>query len=78
MMDLQDHLKGAALGEALVVSPSLSSVRTACTLKGGVPEHRDSGLLLALQPSPSGLDHGIVTWHTSDGRDLLEGRDPRT
>ena len=36
-------------------------------VKGGVPEHRDSGLLLALQPSPSGLVHGIVTWHTSDG-----------
>ena len=24
-------------------------------------------LLLALQPSPPGLDHGIATWHTSDG-----------
>src|SRR3954469_17748518 len=36
-------------------------------VKGGVPEHRDSGLLLALQPSPSGFVHGIATWHTSDG-----------
>ena len=33
----------------------------------GTPEHRDSGLLLALQPSPSGHVHGIATWHTSDG-----------
>ena len=24
-------------------------------------------LLLALQPSPLGLDHGIATWHTSGG-----------
>ena len=36
-------------------------------IKGGVPEHHDSGLLLALQPSPSGLVHDIATWHTSDG-----------
>src|SRR3954468_24996066 len=36
---------------------------TTCTLKGGVPEHCDSGLLLALQPSPSGLVHGIATKH---------------
>ena len=36
-------------------------------VKGGVPEHHDSGLLLALQPSPCGFVHGIVTWQTSDG-----------
>ena len=35
-------------------------------VKGGVPEHRDSGLLPALRPSPSGLVHGIATWHASD------------
>ena len=46
-------------------------------VKGGVPEHRDSGLLLALQPSPSGYVHGITTWLTSDGWDKLEGQDPR-
>ena len=36
-------------------------------VKGRVPEHRDSGLLPALRPSPSGLVHGIATWHASDG-----------
>ena len=36
-------------------------------VKGGVPEHRDSGLLPALQPSPSGFAHGITPRQTSDG-----------
>ena len=67
MMGLQDFLKELASGEALAVSPSLSSTRTACTLKGGYLSIATHGLLLALQPSPSGLVHGIATWHTSDG-----------
>ena len=40
----------------------------ACALRGGVPEHRDSGLLPALQPSPSGFAHGIAPRQTSGAR----------
>ena len=39
----------------------------ACALKGGLLSIATQELLLALQPSPPGLDHGIVTWHTSGG-----------
>ena len=66
MMDLQDLLK--ELRQARPLRCLLRSLRANhLHVKGGVPEHRDSGLLLALQPSPSGLDHDIATWHTSDG-----------
>ena len=44
----------------------VSTSNPACALKGG-PEHCDLGLLPALQPSPSGLVHGIATWHASHG-----------
>ena len=47
-------------------SPS-SLMRFACALKGGLLSIATRELLLALQPSPPGLDHGIATWHTSDG-----------
>ena len=36
-------------------------------VKGGLLSIATQELLLALQPSPPGLDHGIATWHTSDG-----------
>lgn len=36
-------------------------------IKGGYLSIATHGLLLALQPSPSSLVHGIATWHTSDG-----------
>ena len=39
----------------------------ACALKGGLLSIATQELLLALQPSPPGLDHGIATWHTSGG-----------
>ena len=39
----------------------------AFTLKGGLLGIATQELLLALQPSPLGLDQGITTWHTSDG-----------
>ena len=41
--------------------------RYACALKGGLLSIATQELLLALQPSPPGLDHGIATWHTSGG-----------
>ena len=43
----------------------LCLVRFACVLKGGLLSIATQELLLALQPSPPGLDHGIATWHTS-------------
>ena len=46
---------------------SLSPARTACTLKGGRLSIATHGLLLALQPSPLALTHGIATYHTSGG-----------
>ena len=36
-------------------------------VKGGLLSIATQELLLALQPSPPGLDHGIATWHTSGG-----------
>ena len=36
-------------------------------VKGGLLSIASQELLLTLQPSPSGLDHGIATWHTSGG-----------
>ena len=58
---------------------SLSSLmRFACVLKGGLPSIVPQVLLLALQPSPPSLDHGIATWHTSGGWASLEGWDPRS
>ena len=42
-------------------------VQFACALKGGLLSIATQELLLALQPSPPGLDHGIATWHTSGG-----------
>ena len=36
-------------------------------VKGGVLSIVTQELLLALQPSPPGLDHGITTWNTSGG-----------
>ena len=45
--------------------PSL--MQFACALKGGLLSIVTQELLLALQPSPLGLDHGITTWHTSGG-----------
>ena len=44
-----------------------SFMQSACTLKGGHLSITTHGLLLALQPSPPGLVHGMATWHTSDG-----------
>ena len=38
-----------------------------CTLKGGLLSIATQEVLLALQPSPPGIDHGIATWHTSGG-----------
>ena len=46
---------------------SVHPVQFACTLKGGLLSIATQELLLALQPSPPGLDHGIATWHTSGG-----------
>ena len=42
-------------------------VQFACVLKGGLLSIATQEFLLALQPSPPGLDHGIATWHTSGG-----------
>ena len=36
-------------------------------VKRGLLSITTQELLLALQPSPPGLDHGIATWHTSGG-----------
>ena len=36
-------------------------------VKRGLLSIATQELLLALQPSPPGLDHDIVTWHTSNG-----------
>ena len=44
-----------------------STMQFACALKGGLLSIATQELLLALQPSPPGLDHGIATWHTSGG-----------
>ena len=46
---------------------SIHPMQSACTLKGGLLSIATQELLLALQPSPPGLDHGIATWHTSGG-----------
>ena len=46
---------------------SIHPVQFACALKGGLLSIETQELLLALQPSPLGLDHGIATWHTSGG-----------
>ena len=46
---------------------SVHPMQFACTLKGGFLSIASQELLLALQPSPPGLDHGIATWHTSGG-----------
>ena len=46
---------------------SVHPMQFACTLKGGLLSIATQELLLALQPSPPGLDHGIATWHTSGG-----------
>ena len=45
----------------------LSLMQISCALKGGLLSIATQELLLALQPSPPGLDHGIATWHTSGG-----------
>ena len=47
--------KGAASGEALAVSPSLSSVRTACTLKGGCLSIATQGSYWLSSPHPLAL-----------------------
>ena len=46
---------------------SLLSHAIRLPLKGGLLSIATQELLLALQPSPPGLDHGIATWHTSGG-----------
>ena len=46
---------------------SIHPVQFACALKGGLLSIATQELLLALQPSPPGLDHGIATWHTTGG-----------
>ena len=46
---------------------SIHPVQFACALKGELLSIATQELLLALQPSPPGLDHGIATWHTSGG-----------
>ena len=47
---------------------SLLFSRAICLrVKGGFLSIATQELLLALQPSPPGLDHGIATWHTSGG-----------
>ena len=46
---------------------SIHPVQFACALKGGLLSIATQELLLALHPSPPGLDHGIATWHTSGG-----------
>ena len=46
---------------------SVHPMQFACTLKGGLLSIATQELLLALQPSQPGLDHGITTWHTSGG-----------
>ena len=42
-------------------------MQSTCALKGGLLSIATQELLLALQPSPAGLDHDIATWHTSSG-----------
>ena len=54
---------------------SVHPVQFACALKGGLLSIVTQELLLALQPSPPGLDHGIATWHTSDCWSLPWDRD---
>ena len=44
-----------------------STMQFARALKGGLLSIATQELLLALQPSPPGLDHGIAAWHTSGG-----------
>lgn len=46
---------------------SIRPMQFACTLKGGLLSIATQELLLALHPSPTGLDHGIATWHTNGG-----------
>ena len=40
---------------------SIHLMQFACALKGGLLSIATQELLLALQPSPPGLDHGIAT-----------------
>ena len=47
--------EGAASGEALAVSPSLSSARTACTLKGGCLSIATQGSYWLSSPHPLAL-----------------------
>ena len=47
--------EGAASGEALAVSPSLSSARTACTLKGGYLSIATQGSYWLSSPHPLAL-----------------------
>ena len=47
--------KGAVSGEALAVSPSLSSTRTACTLKGGCLSIATQGSYWLSSPHPLAL-----------------------
>ena len=44
-----------------------SSYAIRLRVKRGLLSIATQELLLALQPSPPGLDHGIATWHTSGG-----------
>ena len=54
---------------------SLFPERSACMLKGGLLSIATQELLLALQPSPPGLAHGIATSRTS-GAELARGPGP--
>ena len=65
MIGVQDLLQEQRWGHRELSLPLLGTDRL--DVKGWYLSIATHGLLLALQPSPPGLDHGIATWHTSDG-----------
>ena len=70
--------KGAASGEALAVSPSLSSARTACTLKGGCLSISTQGSYWLSSPHPLALSRasrpGILATAETRSRAGTRGR----
>ena len=70
--------EGAASGEALAVSPSLSSARTACTLKGGCLSIATQGSYWLSSPHPLALSTasrpGIPTTTETSSRAGTRGR----
>ena len=76
MIGVQDLLQEKCWGRRELTS--LSPAWTACMLKGGYLSITTHGLLLALQPSPPGLDPRHRDLSYQQRLSSLEGRDLRT